>query len=65
MTREWILWGNDLNDITAASFSKNVAWMLMRNECAQRKQQIPMFNEVREIRKLSDDEVNYLKNRKL
>jgi hypothetical protein len=64
MNREWILWGNDLNDITAASQSKNMAWMLIRNECAQRKQQIPMFNEVNEIRKLSDDEATYLKSRK-
>jgi hypothetical protein len=54
------LFKDKIHAITAMAPSSMMAWMLIRNECHERKIEIPTLDKIEFIKDLSDEEVKYI-----
>lgn len=54
------LYKDSLHGICAAAPVKSMAWMLIRNECYEKKLAVPTMDKIEFIRELRTEEVNWL-----
>jgi hypothetical protein len=51
MTNKQKIYKDTIHGFEALASSKNLAWMLIRNECKKMKLQVPTFDKIIEVKK--------------